>query len=318
MAALASSGISDAIIINQMHTTGARFKLCAEDILFLKKNNVSDCVVIEMQNSRNRQEPIGMPLPMPVYDNPMPMPHADLMPYNPWMQMPAPAPVPPSHMAPAYYNPSCDLPMPQPSYQPMPTPHLPMMYPQQMSQPMPNGAYGPVPANYELPMMPPAPLPYYQPPMPAPAVPHYYYAPPALPQPNYAAPTTGYDPALDGPVPYSPYGGPPAPQPAYPVQQPLPPQSSVPTYSPYTPQPTPQSPPGYSSPQLPPQSSAPNCQPGAGPCPVVSATLASLLSNVMEDPTHPAEFPLKPQPHQKNGVVKARSPTLRRRICPRM
>ncbi len=24
----------------------------------------------------------------------------------------------------------------------------------------------------------------------------------------------------------------------------------------------------------------------------------------MEDPTHPAEFPLKPQPHQKNGVVK--------------
>ncbi len=66
VAALASSGVSDAIIINQMHTTGARFKLCAEDILFLKKNNVSDCVVIEMQKSagigRNRS---ACPCPCP-------------------------------------------------------------------------------------------------------------------------------------------------------------------------------------------------------------------------------------------------------------
>jgi Flp pilus assembly secretin CpaC len=63
VAALSSSGVSDEVIINQMHTTGARFKLSVEDILFLKKNNVSDAVVIEMQNSRLQPEAVMPPMP---------------------------------------------------------------------------------------------------------------------------------------------------------------------------------------------------------------------------------------------------------------
>jgi hypothetical protein len=49
---LAAGGISDEIILNQMKTTGTRFQLATEDILFLKRNKVSDHVVIEMQNCR--------------------------------------------------------------------------------------------------------------------------------------------------------------------------------------------------------------------------------------------------------------------------
>jgi hypothetical protein len=54
VAALASSGVSDDVILNQMRTTGTTFALRTEDIIFLKRNKVSDRVVIEMQNSRSR------------------------------------------------------------------------------------------------------------------------------------------------------------------------------------------------------------------------------------------------------------------------
>ncbi len=59
VAALASSGVSDEVILNQMRTTGATFALCTEDILFLKRNKVSDRVVIEMQNTRARHDIAG-------------------------------------------------------------------------------------------------------------------------------------------------------------------------------------------------------------------------------------------------------------------
>ncbi len=59
VAALASSGISDEVILNQLRITGAKFTIATEDILFLKRNQVSDRVIIEMQNS-------GVPLPKPL------------------------------------------------------------------------------------------------------------------------------------------------------------------------------------------------------------------------------------------------------------
>jgi type II secretory pathway component GspD/PulD (secretin) len=52
VAALSMSGVSDDIILNQIRTTGAAFCLGAEEIIWLKKNGVSDRVVMEMQNSR--------------------------------------------------------------------------------------------------------------------------------------------------------------------------------------------------------------------------------------------------------------------------
>jgi hypothetical protein len=52
VAALAMSKVSDDIILNQMRTTGAVFRIGAEEIIWLKKNGVSDRIVMEMQNSR--------------------------------------------------------------------------------------------------------------------------------------------------------------------------------------------------------------------------------------------------------------------------
>ncbi len=52
VAALAMSKVSDDIILNQIRTTDAVFRLGAEEIIWLKKNGVSDRVVMEMQNSR--------------------------------------------------------------------------------------------------------------------------------------------------------------------------------------------------------------------------------------------------------------------------
>ena len=54
--ALATGGISDDLILNQMRTTGTTFALGTKEILFLKKNEVSDRVVTEMQNSRGRHK----------------------------------------------------------------------------------------------------------------------------------------------------------------------------------------------------------------------------------------------------------------------
>jgi Surface antigen variable number repeat len=59
VAAMASGGVSDEVILNQMHTTGATFALCTEDILFLRRNQVSDHVVMEMQNTRARHDFTG-------------------------------------------------------------------------------------------------------------------------------------------------------------------------------------------------------------------------------------------------------------------
>lgn len=51
--ALVRGKVSDDIIVNQMRTTGTIFALTIQDIVLLKANQVSDRVIIEMQNSRS-------------------------------------------------------------------------------------------------------------------------------------------------------------------------------------------------------------------------------------------------------------------------
>lgn len=117
--ALSSSGVSDEIIINQIQTTQATFTLATEDILFLKKNKVSDKVVIEMQNSRGRNDPAIVPVAAQMMP---PMPYHYQMPFLP---------------SPQYYPVPFTMPMPAPVYPPAP----PALYPQY--QPVPQPAYAP-------------------------------------------------------------------------------------------------------------------------------------------------------------------------------
>ncbi len=63
VAALSTCKVSDEIIVNQMRTTNTVFCLSAEEIIWLKKNGVSDRVVMEMQNSRSKSS-FGTPVPM--------------------------------------------------------------------------------------------------------------------------------------------------------------------------------------------------------------------------------------------------------------
>ncbi len=49
---LAKEGQSDQVIINQIRTTRSTFILSAEDLRMLRANDVSDAVVVEMQNHR--------------------------------------------------------------------------------------------------------------------------------------------------------------------------------------------------------------------------------------------------------------------------
>ncbi|MCE9530782.1 MAG: type II and III secretion system protein [Planctomycetes bacterium] len=53
--ALSTGGVSDEIILNQARTTGSTFTLTAENILYLKKNKVSDRLVVELQNCRSEK-----------------------------------------------------------------------------------------------------------------------------------------------------------------------------------------------------------------------------------------------------------------------
>jgi surface antigen len=54
---LAAGGTSDDIIVNQIRTTGSTYNLGAGDIQYLTQNGVSNRVITEMQNSRNRPAP---------------------------------------------------------------------------------------------------------------------------------------------------------------------------------------------------------------------------------------------------------------------
>jgi hypothetical protein len=63
VAGMAQQGMSDQIIINQIRTTGSSYSLSPNDIAYLKQNNVSDGVIIAMQQATPRRVVVGAPPP---------------------------------------------------------------------------------------------------------------------------------------------------------------------------------------------------------------------------------------------------------------
>jgi hypothetical protein len=75
---MAKEGQSDDVIINQIRTTGSTYTLSAEDLRMLRANNVSDPVIICMQNQRPDRHPRGRlvaipPHPPVIYAPPPPV-----------------------------------------------------------------------------------------------------------------------------------------------------------------------------------------------------------------------------------------------------
>ncbi|MFL5339559.1 MAG: YMGG-like glycine zipper-containing protein [Gemmataceae bacterium] len=54
VATMAKSGVSDSVIINQIRTSGTRYNLSGEMIIWLQQNNVSEAVIREMQDTNRR------------------------------------------------------------------------------------------------------------------------------------------------------------------------------------------------------------------------------------------------------------------------
>jgi hypothetical protein len=52
---MAKSGTTDSVIINQIRTSGTRYDLTGEIIIWLQQNNVSEAVIREMQDTARRQ-----------------------------------------------------------------------------------------------------------------------------------------------------------------------------------------------------------------------------------------------------------------------
>lgn len=91
---LAQKNVGDEIVITQIRTTRSTFQLSAEDLRFLKENNVSDRVILEMQNRRpeNALTPRYVPVhhhprPQYIYGPPPPPPH-----WHYWGPPPPPPP----------------------------------------------------------------------------------------------------------------------------------------------------------------------------------------------------------------------------------
>ena len=87
VAGMTQQGVSDQIIINQIRTTGSTYALSPNDIAYLKQNNVSDNVIIAMQQAGPRraavvgpppgstvivEQPVLVPVHRPVYVAPPP------------------------------------------------------------------------------------------------------------------------------------------------------------------------------------------------------------------------------------------------------
>jgi uncharacterized protein YcfJ len=69
---LTASGTSEAIIINQIRTTGTVYNLSVNDINYLRSNHVGDSVIAEMQATAYRPQRVytTAPPPVVVYDTP--------------------------------------------------------------------------------------------------------------------------------------------------------------------------------------------------------------------------------------------------------
>jgi hypothetical protein len=60
---MTQNNVGDDVIINQIRTSGSGFQLSPADIQLLKQNQVSDRVILEMQNSRPRNVVPSYPSP---------------------------------------------------------------------------------------------------------------------------------------------------------------------------------------------------------------------------------------------------------------
>jgi hypothetical protein len=67
VAKLAQSGVSDAVIIEQIRASGAVYQLTADQILWLRQNNVSETVIREMQQTALRGPGVVYAPGQPVY-----------------------------------------------------------------------------------------------------------------------------------------------------------------------------------------------------------------------------------------------------------
>jgi hypothetical protein len=67
VANMVAQGLSDQIIINQIRTTRTVFHLSTSDISYLKQSGVSDPVIVEMQNTELRVQPVVVKRRRPVY-----------------------------------------------------------------------------------------------------------------------------------------------------------------------------------------------------------------------------------------------------------
>jgi outer membrane lipoprotein SlyB len=66
VASMTQAHVSDEVIISQIRATGSVFRLSSDDIIWLKRNGVSDPVLQEMQASASRY-PATVYAPAPVY-----------------------------------------------------------------------------------------------------------------------------------------------------------------------------------------------------------------------------------------------------------
>ena len=82
---MVKNGQSDAVIVNHIQQNHMRFTLSANDLNYLKSNNVPDKVIVEMQNSAQRV--IVGPQPRPV------IVQEQVIVRDPYYYRPAPAPV---------------------------------------------------------------------------------------------------------------------------------------------------------------------------------------------------------------------------------
>ena len=73
VASMAQQHVSDAIIINQIRTTGSVYNLTADEIVWLRQQGVSEAVIAEMQATAYRPvRRVYTPAPVVVYESPPP------------------------------------------------------------------------------------------------------------------------------------------------------------------------------------------------------------------------------------------------------
>lgn len=110
---MSQSGVPEQVIINQIRTTGSVFHLNSSEIAFLKSNAVSDAVIMEMQNTRNRPRASAPPptvirQPRQVYvEHEPPVIIHRRRPVQVIEVVPPPRPIPQAHFGVGFYKQRC-------------------------------------------------------------------------------------------------------------------------------------------------------------------------------------------------------------------